>query len=62
MVHLSSADGKAPDEVLAKVGKWEALAASHGCTLPAVAMAFAALPAVSSAKHLTHLWISASSK
>ena len=37
---------KAPSEVVAKVSRWTALAEKHGCTLPAVAMAFAALPAV----------------
>ena len=37
--------GVAPPEIVGKVRKWEALASSHGVSLPAVAMAFAALPA-----------------
>lgn len=36
----------APAEMLAKADRWRKLAAKHGCSLPAVAMAFAALPVV----------------
>ena len=37
--------GVAPPEIVEKVRQWEALASAHGVSLPAVAMAFAALPA-----------------
>lgn len=36
----------APQEMREKAERWRALAAKYGCSLPAVAMAFAALPAV----------------
>ena len=39
------ADGVAPPEMVEKVRKWEDLSTKHGVSLPAVAMAFAALPA-----------------
>lgn len=35
----------APSEIVAKAERWRELAAKHGCSLPAVAIAFAALPA-----------------
>ena len=38
--------GVAPPEIVEKVRQWEDLASSHDVSLPAVAMAFAALPAV----------------
>jgi len=36
---------KAPAEMVQRAQAWRALAAKHGCSLPAVAIAFAALPA-----------------
>ena len=35
---------KAPAEMVQRAQAWRALAAKHGCSLPAVAIAFAALP------------------
>jgi aryl-alcohol dehydrogenase-like predicted oxidoreductase len=43
--HCAHRYGVAPPEIVEKVRQWEALASSHGVSLPAVAMAFAALPA-----------------